>query len=228
MKILISLCLLNEKLIFQLFRLSWYLQLFRFVMPQYGTGRQEHQLTLALLTCSEIQDREVSGFLLKLFLFAYSLSINVSVLALWCNFRVVVQLLLDIVAELTGVAELTDSLDEFNAASILIAELVKERLVVRELAGHTPFAWLVPEMLPADSVLSLLLDVMRNIVAEVALLGSLVTLALEELLANHKLIEHVVLIECGVWSGLLGGQETLQITFELLVRIDVIELHCFL
>ena len=53
-------------------------------------------------------------------------------------------------------------------------------------------------MLPADSVLSLLLDVMRNIVAEVALLGSLIALALEELLANHKLIEHVVLIECGV------------------------------
>ena len=151
------------------------------------------------MTCSEIQDREVSSFCLKLLLLliSSSLTIHVPVLAL-CNFRLVVQFLLDIVAELTGIAELAASCNEFLAASILIADLVKERLVVRELAGHTPFACLVPEMLPADSVLHLLLDVMRNIVAEVALLGSLITPALEELLANHKLIEHVTLIECCV------------------------------
>merc|ERR1712004_16571 len=58
-------------------------------------------------------------------------------------------------------------------------------------------------MLPAYSVLHLLLDVVRNVVAEVALLGSPNTLALEELLADHKLVECAVLIECRTRFGLL-------------------------
>ena len=43
-------------------------------------------------------------------------------------------------AELAGIAELTIALDELLAVAILLAELVKHTLVVRKLAGHSPFA----------------------------------------------------------------------------------------
>ena len=82
-------------------------------------------------------------------------------------------------------------------------------------------------MLPTNSVLHLLLDVVLDIVAKVAVFGGLVAFALKEFLADYELVEDVLIFECCTRSGLLGGQETLQVSIEHFVRFDIIKLHLY-